>query len=186
MNREQRDALVLSHMNFACKLASELYRKSSGGLSLDELIQAAYFGLLQAAETFEPERGISFAGFAHRRIKGAVIDEVRKNAFPFQGSVGLQTPLPAFEAKEHKLEDGGNAELSLGRVDEGFDRNEVRSLLRNLAGELNEKEMCVLQGIIGGKTQADLARELSVTAGRVSQIVARLILKLRSVYDIES
>lgn len=43
----------------------------------DALVGAGNLGLVQAAAAYDPARGVPFFGYAHRRIRGAVIDEMR-------------------------------------------------------------------------------------------------------------
>ena len=52
-------------------------------MDLNELIQVGMIGLIEAAKSFDPTKGIEFEHFAHRRVK-ATIDEVRK-LFTFLG-----------------------------------------------------------------------------------------------------
>src|SRR5881296_2270500 len=44
----------------------------------DDLESAALIGLIDAVDRFEPERGVPFEGYASLRIRGAVLDEVRR------------------------------------------------------------------------------------------------------------
>jgi len=43
----------------------------------EELLSAAYLGLVAAAERFDPDRGVKFKTFAEQRINGNIIDELR-------------------------------------------------------------------------------------------------------------
>ena len=45
-----------------------------------EAISSGYIGLSQAIDRFEPARGLSFSTFAYPRIRGAVLDEVRRQS----------------------------------------------------------------------------------------------------------
>ncbi len=47
-------------------------------LELDELVSAGTIGLVHALEGFEPERGLAFSTYAMPRIRGAMLDELRK------------------------------------------------------------------------------------------------------------
>lgn len=52
------------------------------GLEMADLIQAGNIGLLQAKRTFNPESGVSLAGYAKFRIRGEMLDTVRRCAGP--------------------------------------------------------------------------------------------------------
>ena len=46
----------------------------------DEMISAGYLGLVEAAERFDFSRGANFRTFARHRVRGAIIDNLRKNS----------------------------------------------------------------------------------------------------------
>src|SRR6266404_5239797 len=50
------------------------------GVDVDNLEAAGVLGLVEAANRFEPERGIAFKTFAYTRIRGAIYDELRRNS----------------------------------------------------------------------------------------------------------
>jgi RNA polymerase sigma factor for flagellar operon FliA len=47
-------------------------------MGLDELVSAGTLGLIEAAANFDASRGLSFATFATPRIRGAILDELRR------------------------------------------------------------------------------------------------------------
>ncbi len=51
----------------------------SCGIEMSDLMQAGNLGLLQAARSFEPGRGAPLAGYAKYRIRGEMLDMVRRN-----------------------------------------------------------------------------------------------------------
>lgn len=57
------------------------------GIEMSDLIQAGNLGLLQAARTFRPQNGAPLAGYAKFRIRGEMLDTVRRNSRP-----GLANP----------------------------------------------------------------------------------------------
>lgn len=57
-----------------------------GALSADELESIGYLGLQQAARTFDPGRGVPFAGFAWSRIHGAMLTALRKETVLQRGA----------------------------------------------------------------------------------------------------
>jgi RNA polymerase sigma factor for flagellar operon FliA len=79
-NREvsERDALVTQHLGLVHHVARRLAAHLSTEADFEELVSAGTFGLLQAAEAFDTSRGLSFSTFAVPRIRGAILDELRK------------------------------------------------------------------------------------------------------------
>ena len=61
----------------AARVLAGLPRDS--GIEMSDLIQAGNVGLLQAARTFCPQNGAPLAGYAKFRIRGEMLDAVRRN-----------------------------------------------------------------------------------------------------------
>lgn len=76
--KHTRDALVRQHTGLVHFLARRLHQTLADEADLDELISAGMCGLLGAAGSFEPERGLAFSTFATPRIRGAMLDELRR------------------------------------------------------------------------------------------------------------
>jgi len=47
----------------------------------EDLVASAYEGLLEARQRFDPSRGVQFKSFAYYRVRGAVLDAVRRMAY---------------------------------------------------------------------------------------------------------
>ncbi|NKB47260.1 MAG: FliA/WhiG family RNA polymerase sigma factor [Legionellales bacterium] len=60
------------------RLARQLIRKLPSHIALDDLIQAGMIGLLEALQHFQCDRGARFTTYATIRIRGAMLDEVRR------------------------------------------------------------------------------------------------------------
>jgi RNA polymerase sigma factor for flagellar operon FliA len=50
-------------------------------MELDELVQVGMVGLIEAARSFDPAKGFEFEHFALSRVRGAILDEVRRQSF---------------------------------------------------------------------------------------------------------
>jgi RNA polymerase sigma factor for flagellar operon FliA len=74
----QRDALLTQHLGLVHHVARKLAAHLSTAADFDEMVSAGTLGLLQAAEAFDGTRGLSFSTFAVPRIRGAILDELRK------------------------------------------------------------------------------------------------------------
>jgi RNA polymerase sigma factor for flagellar operon FliA len=72
-----QDELVASCTRLVERYARQ-YAKQHGGISVEDLAGEGYIGLVQAAQKFEPGRGTRFTTFAAPRIRGAMIDALRR------------------------------------------------------------------------------------------------------------
>jgi RNA polymerase sigma factor FliA len=71
------DQLVLEHMHLVHQIASTLRRKLGRSMEPGDLVGYGTQGLIEVVKKFDPKRG-QFANFAHYRIRGAMIDGMRK------------------------------------------------------------------------------------------------------------
>ena len=70
--------LVLQQAPLVKRIALHLASRLPACVELDDLIQAGMMGLLEAASNFDTKGGASFETFAGFRIRGAMIDELRR------------------------------------------------------------------------------------------------------------
>jgi len=73
-----RDALLTENLSLVHHVARQLERKLSNELDHDELVSAGTLGLMAAMNSFDPDRGLAFSTFAVPRIRGAILDELRR------------------------------------------------------------------------------------------------------------
>lgn len=78
-DRQAEDALVRDHLHLVRKAAWQVSARSSSSIGLDDLMQIGIVALIEAAASFV-DRGIPFAPYAMTRVRGAMIDELRKIA----------------------------------------------------------------------------------------------------------
>jgi RNA polymerase sigma factor for flagellar operon FliA len=70
--------LVERYSTLVKRIAHHLLARLPSSVMLDDLIQSGMVGLLEAAKRYDPSKGASFETYAGIRIRGAIIDEVRK------------------------------------------------------------------------------------------------------------
>jgi RNA polymerase sigma factor for flagellar operon FliA len=75
----QREELILGNLGLVRHILGRLAARLPRGIDVDNLEAAGVLGLVEAANRYEPERGISFKTFAFTRIRGAIYDELRRN-----------------------------------------------------------------------------------------------------------
>jgi RNA polymerase sigma factor (sigma-70 family) len=73
-----RDVLLTENLSLVHHVARQLERKLSNELDHDELVSAGTLGLMSAMTAFDPDRGLAFSTFAVPRIRGAILDELRR------------------------------------------------------------------------------------------------------------
>ena len=76
----RRDEMILQHQRLVGFVVNRMSANSSRILGLDREDAMSYGveGLIQAVDAFDPTRGTSFASFAVRRIRGAILDAIRR------------------------------------------------------------------------------------------------------------
>ncbi|MEW4526354.1 sigma-70 family RNA polymerase sigma factor [Maioricimonas sp. JC845] len=75
-----RDRLVLEHLDYVRHVVGKLISELPDGVDLENLEAAGVLGLVEAAAHFDASRGVAFTTFAYIRIRGAVLDELRRNS----------------------------------------------------------------------------------------------------------
>jgi RNA polymerase sigma factor for flagellar operon FliA len=73
------DDVVNRHAPLVKKIAYHLMGRLPSSVQVDDLIQAGLIGLLDAAGQYDPHQGASFETYASIRIRGAMLDELRRN-----------------------------------------------------------------------------------------------------------
>lgn len=72
-------ALIDRHSQLVRRIAWHVHSRMSTAIEVEDLIQIGLIALVEAAQNFE-ERGIAFAPYASTRIRGAMIDGLRRDA----------------------------------------------------------------------------------------------------------
>jgi len=133
----------------------------------DDLMQAAYIGLLHVARNSDGEKGVKT--YLFRRVIGAMVDEIR--------------------AMDHltrpQRRSGMTAEmLDIDCIDVESDDSQgdflANELMAEAIGKLEEKQRDTIIGIYyRDKASVDIARDLGYTASRISQFHRDALEKLR-------
>ncbi|MFC3624607.1 RNA polymerase sigma factor FliA [Vogesella amnigena] len=74
--REQID--IERYTPLVKKLASMLVARLPASVDINDLIQVGIIGLMEAAKQFDASQGVQFETFASQRIRGAMLDELRR------------------------------------------------------------------------------------------------------------
>lgn len=77
-NYVSQNELVTNHVDLVKRIAHHLAARLPSGIDINDLMQAGMIGLLEASGNFDATKGASFDTYAGIRIRGAMLDEVRR------------------------------------------------------------------------------------------------------------
>jgi RNA polymerase sigma factor FliA len=73
---------IVAGLPFVEALARRMAASMPHSIDIGDLVQDGVLGLIDAAHRFDEDRGIKFETFAERRVRGAMIDALRRDAWP--------------------------------------------------------------------------------------------------------
>jgi RNA polymerase sigma factor for flagellar operon FliA len=73
---------IVAGLPFVEALARRMAATMPNSIDIGDLVQDGMIGLIDAAHRFDEDRGIKFETFAERRVRGAMIDALRRDAWP--------------------------------------------------------------------------------------------------------
>ena len=73
---------IVGGLPFVEALARRMAASMPNSIDIGDLVQDGVLGLIDAAHRFDEARGIKFETFAERRVRGAMIDALRRDAWP--------------------------------------------------------------------------------------------------------
>ncbi len=79
-DEQRRDELIVAHLPLVKHVIGRLVGEMPPGVDVENLESAGVLGLVEAAAKFDPTRNVQFKTFAYIRIRGAILDELRRNS----------------------------------------------------------------------------------------------------------
>src|SRR5687767_2294020 len=113
---------VTASIPFVEQLARRVAATMPHSIDIGDLVQDGVLGLIDAANRFDESRGIKFETFAERRVRGAMIDALRKDAWPR----GVRRQRRELEAAREELRRELGAEPSLADLAKRVGSDEAR------------------------------------------------------------
>ncbi|MCX7904264.1 MAG: FliA/WhiG family RNA polymerase sigma factor [Caloramator sp.] len=104
---DEREEMILRYLPYVKYIASRLVSGKPPGVEFEDLVSYGIIGLIDAIEKFDPTKGIKFETYATLRIKGAIIDELRKISWIPKSAV---TKLSLLNQAREELESSLNRE----------------------------------------------------------------------------
>jgi RNA polymerase sigma factor FliA len=113
---------IIGSLSFVESVARRVAASMPHTIDLGDLVQDGMVGLIDAAHRFDEARGIKFETFAERRVRGAMIDALRKDAWPR----GVRRQRRELEAAREALRRETGAEPSLADLAARVGTDEAR------------------------------------------------------------
>lgn len=163
-NVEPQENLISENIDLVKRIAHHLSARLPSNVELDDLFQAGMIGLLEAAGNFDPTKGASFVTFAGIRIRGAMLDEVRKIDWTprsvYRKYREVSNMIRSIEAEHGRPAEGHEVATGLG-----ISLDEYHAILRDTSG-------CRLFSLDETLSEPGLGRELpSSTTATPEQVL---------------
>ncbi len=72
--------LIENNLDLVKKIAWQIHGKVNAVIDIEDLVQQGMEGLIHAAQKYKPKDGVEFNQYAYLRIRGSIIDYLRKNS----------------------------------------------------------------------------------------------------------
>lgn len=127
--------LVTKHAPLVKRIAYHLMSRLPPSVQADDLIQAGMIGLLEASRNYDAKQGASFETYAGIRIRGAMLDEIRKNDWAPR-SVHRKARKVAEAVRKIEHQKGRDARDSEVAQELGMSLEEFHQMLQDASGYL--------------------------------------------------
>jgi RNA polymerase sigma factor for flagellar operon FliA len=203
------DRLVQQYMPFVRKIAWHVHGRVSSAIDIEDLLQIGMVALVEAANGFEV-RGHGFATYAQMRVRGAMIDHLRRHATLCRSAMArrktIQEARRQIEQKTGRAPTESEVADHMGldaaawreladvysdqsmwfadvteRADEMLERESLKKTIAGCISELPEREAIVLQlYFVEEMNLEEIGMTLDIGAARVCQIKKSALDKLRT------
>ena len=118
------NALIENNMGLVRKIAWHMHGRVKSAVEIEDLIQIGMYGLVTAAQNYVIKEGVSFASYAGIRIRGEIVDHLRRNSNLCRTTIQMQQQYNAsFEKLSRQLQrEPKNSEIA---KDMGLEASEL-------------------------------------------------------------
>ena len=138
-NSTNINQLIENNMGLVRKIAWHMHGRVKSAVEIEDLIQIGMYGLVTAAQNYVIKEGVSFASYAGIRIRGEIVDHLRRNSNLCRTTIQMQQKYnTTFEKLSKKLqrtpsnseiaEDMGIEAFELDNWEQAFAANTHQSL----------------------------------------------------------
>lgn len=175
-----RAALIERYLPLARNLSRRVRAVGTAVTDGDDLVSAAFIGLIDAVDRFEPGRGVPFEAYASLRIRGAMIDELRRTG---ERSRNAEAPeQPRTVSLDGLLEEDWRESLAAPEdgFDEAFEREDLCSRVQVALDGLPPRQRELLARYYADSlTLREAGQRMGISEARACQLHGRAIVNLR-------
>lgn len=155
MQRDERDALIEAHVGLVPRLVRRRFpmRYSVFGVNFDDLCGAGYLALVEAAESYQPERGIPFRHWANVKVHVAIQDVFRS----------LHGRQDRGQARDFIGGDGVPERGVRMLIEDAIEQREQASLVRACLPALSGRRRSVVRGVLANQDRHEVCAALGIT-----------------------
>ena len=171
--RQTPEALARAHMPLVRKIAWHVHGRVSSAIEVEDLIQIGMVALVEAANGYE-DRGHAFATYATLRIRGAMVDHLRRHATLCRSAMGRRRELAAVRKKlENRLgREPGEAEMA---AEMGLDAAAYRAMVDDSQAVQHESIDEVYSEQSMWFADAEERADEAIDRGRLQEALAKVI-----------
>lgn len=181
--------IIMKYLNLVHYVIRKTPLSKNQVLDERDFFQYGIEGLSEAVDRFDPDYGTKFETYAIQRIRGKIIDELRKLQNKFKTEDGDQIVdnyYTNLSINNHIDDEDGYtlAEVipaeQLTQSDE-VEKNEMKEILLKVLKELNERDRLIISlYYYENLNYQEIANLMNITISRVSQIHSRILKTLKS------
>lgn len=136
-NTDDKAQLINDNLDVVKKIAFYYVGRVGKVVEVEDLLQLGMVGLIEAAHNYTPQDNVSFVNYARLRIKGAIVDYLRKSSNLCRGTIRRKQD---YEKARRKLEKGLSREPEAHEVaaELNVELNEILSWQHDFAASQHQ------------------------------------------------
>jgi RNA polymerase sigma factor for flagellar operon FliA len=182
---ENKKKIIVQYLNLVHYVIQNTRLQKYDIMDEKDFYQFGIEGLSEAIERFDPDYGTKFETYAIQRIRGKIIDELRKIQIKPRRTGENDVTYKNLSLSTALEEDGGyllveTIPSDAETPDDSMKKNEEKEILLELLKKLNERDRLIITlYYYESLNYKEIAEVLNITVSRVSQIHTKILDQLK-------
>lgn len=182
---ENKKKIIIQYLNLVHYVIQNTRLQKYDIMDEKDFYQFGIEGLSEAIERFDPDYGTKFETYAIQRIRGKIIDELRKIQIKPRKTGENDVTYKNLSLSSAVEEDGGyllveTIPSDAETPDDSIKKNEEKEILLELLKKLNERDRLIITlYYYESLNYKEIAEVLNITVSRVSQIHTKILDQLK-------